>query len=120
MLFPREAWWTALFQAAPARYCDVSTPAKWSHPGEVVTVDLDLDVCRIREDGSVFVDDEDEFTLHQVRYGYPSNVVARTEAASEWLSAALHERTEPLGSRYHEWLDNLPAIEGPSEPRRSR
>ena len=64
MLFPRSAWWTALFQAPPARldvYCDVTTPSDWPHEGEVTTVDLDLDVCRIRQDGSVFMDDEDEF-----------------------------------------------------------
>ncbi|MFC9534501.1 DUF402 domain-containing protein [Streptomyces sp. NPDC056975] len=74
MLFPRGAWWTALFQAAPAQldvYCDVTTPSYWPHKGEVTTVDLDLDVCRIRQDGSVFLDDEDEFDSHQRQYGYP-------------------------------------------------
>lgn len=110
MLFPHGAWWTALFQAAPAHldvYCDVTAPAEWPHPGEVVTVDLDLDVCRIRADGSVYVDDEDEFALHQVRYGYPPHVVARAEETSEWLSAALREGTEPFESRCRSWLDQV-------------
>lgn len=110
MLFPHDAWWTALFLAAPALldvYCDVTAPAEWPHPGKVITVDLDLDVCRMRADGSVLVVDEDEFALHQVRYGYPPDVVARAEATSGWLSAALRERTEPFDSRYRTWLDQV-------------
>ncbi|MGQ4390492.1 DUF402 domain-containing protein [Streptomyces sp. SAS_270] len=71
------------------------------------TVDLDLDVCRIRADGSVFVDDEDEFAVHQVRYGYPPDVVARAVAASEWLSAALREGMQPFGDHYLTWLDQV-------------
>ena len=39
LLFPRgarDAWWTAIFNAAPARteiYCDIATPARWPDPG---------------------------------------------------------------------------------------
>lgn len=110
LLLPRDAWWTALFLAAPAHlevYCDVAAAADWTHPEEVVTVDLDLDVCRTRADGSVFVADEDEFALHQVRYGYPPDVVAHAEAAARWLSAALREGAEPFASRYRAWLDQV-------------
>ncbi|WP_405524356.1 DUF402 domain-containing protein [Streptomyces canus] len=80
MLFPRDAWWTVLFQAAPAGlevYCDVTTPSEWPNHAEVTMVDLDLDVCRIRATGSVFVDDEDEFARHRVQYGYPLKVVRK-------------------------------------------
>ncbi|MFD7757746.1 DUF402 domain-containing protein [Streptomyces sp. NPDC059757] len=107
MLFPRDAWWTALFQAAPARldvYCDVTTPSRWLHPGEVTMIDLDLDVCRTREAGSVFVDDEDEFVDHQVRYSYPSDVIARATTSADWLRAALTADAEPFGSQYRSWL----------------
>jgi protein associated with RNAse G/E len=110
MLFPHSAWWTALFQAAPARldvYCDVTTPSEWLHTGEVTMVDLDLDVCRIREDGSVFVDDEDEFARHQGHYGYPPDVITRAQCTARCLSAALRDGTEPFGSRYHTWLDQV-------------
>ena len=46
LLFPRgarEAWWTAIFNAAPARteiYCDIATPARWPDPGQVTMVDV--------------------------------------------------------------------------------
>lgn len=86
-------------------YCDVAVPAEWPHPAEVITVDLDLDICRARADGSVFVEDEDEFARHRVRYGYPQNVVVHAKATSRWLSAALSERAEPFGSRYRTWLE---------------
>ena len=108
MLFPHDAWWTALFLAAPARldvYCDVATPSRWLHPGEVTMVDLDLDVCRTREGGVVLVDDEDEFAEHQVRYGYPPEVVAHATASADWLAASLSSGLEPFNSRYRRWFD---------------
>ncbi|MFB6815685.1 DUF402 domain-containing protein [Streptomyces sp. NPDC056347] len=107
MLLPRDAWWTALFQAAPARldvYCDVTTPSVWCGPAEVTMVDLDLDVCRTRATGAVFVDDEDEFAAHQVLYGYPPEVVARATEAADRLARALREGVEPFGSRFRTWL----------------
>ncbi|MFD8566781.1 DUF402 domain-containing protein [Streptomyces sp. NPDC059639] len=79
----------------------------WSHKGEVAVVDLDLDVCRIRQDGSVFVDDEDEFANHQRQYGYPRDVITHAESTAEWLSAALRDGTEPFRSRYRTWLDQV-------------
>jgi hypothetical protein len=110
MLFPRDAWWTALFLAAPARldvYCDVTTPPTWPRPGEVTMVDLDLDVCRIRGSGAVFVDDEDEFARHRVRYGYPPDVVAHATASADWLKAALDAGVEPFNRHYRSWLDMI-------------
>lgn len=68
-------------------------------------IDLDLDVCRIRATGAVFVDDEDEFARHRVQYRYPQEVVAQATAAAAWLTAALHDGTEPFSSQYRTWLD---------------
>lgn len=110
MLFPRDAWWTAMFQEAPAQldvYCDVTTPPKWVHTGGVTTVDLDLDVCRTRADGSVHIADEDEFATHQGRYGYPQHVISHAENTAEWLSAALRDGTEPFATRYRAWLAQI-------------
>ncbi|MCT2543038.1 MULTISPECIES: DUF402 domain-containing protein [Streptomyces] len=112
MLIPRDAWWTGLFQAAPARldaYCDVTTPPRWLHPGEVTMIDLDLDVCRTRDGGTVFVDDEDEFADHQVRYSYPSDVIARATTTAEQLRAALTGDVEPFGSCRRSWLARMSA-----------
>ncbi|MER7200955.1 RNAse [Streptomyces sp. CB01635] len=106
-LFPRDGWWTALFQEAPARldvYCDDTTPSEWPHPGEVTMVDLDLDVCRTRGDRSVSIVDEDEFASHQEAYGYPSHVISHARSAAESLSAALRESVEPFNARFRVWL----------------
>ncbi|HET6636952.1 MAG TPA: DUF402 domain-containing protein, partial [Streptomyces sp.] len=61
-------------------------------------------VMRIRADGSVFVDDEDEFALHKDRYGYPPDVIASAESAAASLTAALRDAREPFGDRYRDWL----------------
>jgi protein associated with RNAse G/E len=106
MLFPRDEWWTASFNANPTRtevYCDVTTPVDWPSPHEVTMIDLDLDVCR-RLDGAVVVLDEDEFAEHQVRYGYPADVIAESRRAATWLKAALADGTEPFATVFRSYL----------------
>ncbi|WP_188194403.1 DUF402 domain-containing protein [Nonomuraea sp. SYSU D8015] len=105
MLFPRDAWWTASFHSQPhwsEIYVDVTTVPEW-RDGEVTMVDLDLDVVRM-PDGRIFVDDEDEFTEHQVVLGYPAEVVAQAESAARWLVDAVGERKGPFGGAHLEWL----------------
>lgn len=111
MLFPRDAWWTAAFNNAPHKheiYCDISTVPTWSD-GEVTMVDLDLDVIRTRRDLArgrtrrVFLDDEDEFEEHQVRYAYPPDVIENARASAAWLMAAVTAGTAPFGAAPH-WL----------------
>lgn len=106
LFVPRDAWWTAMFNAAPRRtevYCDITTPAVWAD-GEVSVVDLDLDVRR-RRTGEIELVDEDEFAEHRVRYRYPTEVVTRASAAAHWLVGALGDGTEPFASAYRPWLD---------------
>ncbi|HLL68159.1 MAG TPA: DUF402 domain-containing protein [Micromonosporaceae bacterium] len=108
LLFPRDGWWTACFNAAPHRteiYCDVSTIPRWAD-GEVNMVDLDLDVRR-RRTGEVELLDEEEFAAHQVRFGYPPEVVEGARAAADWLAGAVKQRTEPFGSAYQPWLAHM-------------
>lgn len=110
MLFPRDAWWTAVFNGPPERveiYCDITTPARWPHPGEVTMVDLDLDVCRIRADHRVELLDEDEFAEHQVRYRYPDEAIRHATETAEWLQAALADGTQPFTSSYLTWLAHV-------------
>jgi uncharacterized protein len=107
ILFPRDAWWTATFNAAPRRtevYCDITTPPEWPSPDEVTMVDLDLDVLRKRESELPLLVDEDEFAEHQVRYAYPDEVIRAAQAAADWLMAAVAGETGPFGGVHRQWL----------------
>ena len=78
-----------------AVYVDVTTDVR--READVIhAVDLDLDVVRL-SDGRVLVLDEDEFAEHQVRYGYPPDVVTRARATADDLVAALTAGVEPFG-----------------------
>jgi len=73
MLVPRGRPFVASFNGRPRDWCDIyvdiTTVPTWEGP-TMRAVDLDLDVFR-RLDGTVAIDDEDEFEEHQVTYGYP-------------------------------------------------
>lgn len=107
MLFPRDAWWTASFNAAPHKaeiYCDISTVPQWSD-GQVTMVDLDLDVIRMR-DGRIILDDEDEFAEHQIRYAYPPDVIETARATAGLLMEAVTTGTAPFSTAPH-WLSQV-------------
>ncbi|MGH3465990.1 MAG: DUF402 domain-containing protein [Kribbellaceae bacterium] len=107
LLFPRDAWWTAVFNDAPARteiYCDITTPPEIG-TAQVTMVDLDLDVLR-RRDGSVLVDDEDEFAEHQVKYGYSPDVIEQAQASCDWLAANVAV-SEPFMSAFRPYLERM-------------
>lgn len=100
-----DRWWVANFNAEPHPtevYSDMTTVPVWD--GDTVTaVDLDLDVERLR-DGTVSVLDEDEFAVHQVRYGYPPEVVAAARSAADEVYAAVAANAEPFATAYRRWL----------------
>ncbi len=73
-------------------YVDIATTPVWQG-STVSAVDLDLDVVRTRV-GRTWVDDEDEFAEHRVRYGYPDEVV---RAASRSCDAVLADVTAGRG-----------------------
>jgi protein associated with RNAse G/E len=104
LLCSPDRWWTATFNDAPAQtavYVDVSTPAVISD-GLVTAVDLDLDVRRFR-DGTVRLEDEDEFADHQVRYSYPTEVIEAAQAAANWVAARIAV-AEPFATAYLPYL----------------
>ncbi len=131
-----DAWTLPTFHA-PGIWCDlyvdVATPATWrtSSSGtapsgpELTAVDLDLDVIRVTErfdssehpyltargisltPGDAFIDDEDEFTEHQLAYGYPADVVARVRRAADETLAAVRSGTGPYDGSHQRWLDAL-------------
>jgi uncharacterized protein len=109
-LIPDEQWWSATFNGEPADfevYCDIGTPPRWVHPGEVTMADLDLDVIRLRLDGRVLILDEDEFAEHQVRYQYPAEVISQAERAAAWLVEVISAGAEPFATEYRAWLDQV-------------
>ncbi|MCL2553154.1 MAG: DUF402 domain-containing protein [Actinomycetia bacterium] len=107
ILFPRGDWWTAVFNDAPRSteiYCDITTPPEWLSQDAVTMVDLDLDVLRKRGARLPILVDEDEFAEHQVRYGYPPEVVAAAQDAADRLMAAVAAGTGPFGGAHARWL----------------
>lgn len=106
-LIPRDGWFTAMF-FAPTRslemYCDVVAPADWTGSAQVSMVDLDLDVTRTHR-GLVELLDEDEFAVHQVSYGYPTEVITQAAESAQRILTASRDRAEPFGSHYVSWLD---------------
>ncbi len=108
ILFPRDAWWTAAFNAPPHKaeiYCDITTvPVRGDD--RITMVDLDLDVLRMR-DGRLILDDEDEFAEHQVRYAYPGEIIRQAERSAAWLMEAVGSRTGPFGGAHDRWLSQV-------------
>jgi uncharacterized protein len=101
---PREGDFVASFNGPgvpTAIYVDVTDTPRWEDH-VVRAVDLDLDVIR-RWDGTVLVDDEDEFAEHQVEYGYPPEVVEAAQASCDSLVTAIAAGREPWGSIGHTW-----------------
>ncbi|MDJ0344540.1 DUF402 domain-containing protein [Streptomyces sp. H10-C2] len=107
ILFPREGWWTAVFNAAPRStqiYCDITTPPQWVSGTEVTMIDLDLDVLLKREEPAPRLVDEDEFAEHQVRYGYPADVIEHAAGTAQWLMKQVGAGAEPFATAYRSWL----------------
>jgi protein associated with RNAse G/E len=109
-LFPRSEWWVAVWNATGdvELYVDVATPPQWPAPDHATMIDLDLDVFR-RRDGSVTLDDEDEFAEHRVLYRYPDDVVERALATARHLMDAVSNRREPFGAASDRWFQSLAA-----------
>ncbi|MFI6903482.1 DUF402 domain-containing protein [Nonomuraea sp. NPDC050394] len=108
MLFPRDQWWVALFNAEPHRtaiYVDVTTVPEW-RDGIVTMVDLDLDVVKKRT-GVIYLDDEDEFAEHQVMFGYPAEVIAAAEESARWVFKAVTEGVGPFGGAHERWMSQV-------------
>lgn len=111
-LFPYDGWYTPTFYEPtdpvrdPELYVDISTVPEWRRTadGLVVTMaDLDLDVIR-HWDGTVVIDDADEFADHQVAYAYPAGVVGAAEAACAAVAAAARSHAGAFGGVAGQWL----------------
>lgn len=114
LVVPHDRWWTARFSNNPdyhtSIYADVTMVPQWVTPTEVAIVDLDLDVVRATATGEISLLDEDEFAEHQLRYGYPDDVIEAARASAKWLIAAMTAGDEPFGetpARYRALLRSL-------------
>ena len=103
----------ATFHTDPRRatlevYVDVTCSHRWND-ARITMVDLDLDVIRLW-DGTVVVDDEDEFAEHRVLLAYPDEVVEHALATTSALRSELKRRSEPFdGAASERWLAVLRA-----------
>ena len=101
--------WLATFHdvGGPLRvYVDITTPPAWD--GTVVrAVDLDLDVV-CGPTGRVWVDDEDEFADHRVRFGYPDEVSRAAMSSCDLVLAQMQNERPPYdGDSAAAWLARL-------------
>jgi hypothetical protein len=102
-------FYTASSSAPVEVYVDIATTSVWDS-GAVICVDLDLDVMR-GWTGRVWVDDEDEFAEHRVRYGYPDEVVRLATRTCEEVRRAVESRHPPYdGLAPSHWLGRLDAL----------
>ena len=122
VLLPHDAWWVAtIYGTDPDRpvdvYVDVTTPVAWSEDeSEVRCVDLDLDVIR-EPDGRIWVDDEDEFELHQVALGYPDEVVQAARVSCQEVFEAIANGEPPFDGSALRWIEKLRAARSPDPGR---
>jgi protein associated with RNAse G/E len=84
-----------------SHYINVATPATWEN-GTLHFIDLDLDIIW-RHDGIVILDDEDEFELHRIRYGYPAELVAESWRSSHEVRDLIARRIYPFDGSLYEW-----------------
>lgn len=128
--FGAVGWTPVLYRDHPDRmrlYIDLTTVPRWRQVPrgllsrrrprfEVTAVDLDLDVIAFdpgadEPRGEHFIDDEDEFAEHQVRYGYPPSVVAQVRADADALLAAVRAGEPPYdGATAKRWFAALSAL----------
>ena len=104
-----ERAWLATFHdvGGPVRmYVDMTTPPVWDGT-TVRAVDLDLDVIE-DPDGRVWVDDEDEFALHQVELGYPDEVVTLATASRDRIRQLMETRAAPFDGAARRWFGRAP------------
>ncbi len=86
-------------------YVNIGTVPKITG-GEVIQVDLDLDVV-LRQDGSVVVEDRDEFSANSENY--PGDLAELAEHAASRAASFLVDTSDPFGAR--SWLTKLAEFE---------
>jgi uncharacterized protein len=104
-LIAPDRWWTAIFNHGHRveTYVDVTTVASWPSEDRVEMVDLDLDVIRL-EDGTVYIDDEDEFEEHRISLAYPPRMADTARSTAARLVLDLERGAAPFDGSADRWL----------------
>lgn len=106
-----DQWWMATWMwGSPTRdielYVDIVHPPAWVSETCLRVVDLDLDVIRYR-DGSVVIDDEDEFEKHRVSLSYPDQIVSSARSTSKQVVVSVAAGESPFLRPPERWLGVL-------------
>jgi len=83
-------------------YVNIATPATWDD-GTLRFIDLDLDVIWFADSGEIVLDDEDEFALHQMRFGYPGDLIAQVQRSSDQVRQLLAQSAYPFDGSLFAW-----------------
>lgn len=114
---PHEGWWHLHYNGPTTKYShfiDIVTPPTWVSENRYEMVDLDLDVV-VHRDGTVEIEDEDEFLAHQVLYGYSTEMVQRALEETRHVTEMLETSREPFSAVAADWLARL-GTEPPRTP----
>lgn len=107
---PRGEWWHLHYNGSNhhtySHFVDIVTPAVWVSDTRYEMIDLDLDVAVYR-DGTIEIQDEDEFEVHQVEYGYSAEMIARATEETQRIVQAFQSRDEPFFEVAEGWLTRL-------------
>lgn len=109
---PRDGWWHLHYNGTThptySHFVDIVTPPVWVTENRYEMIDLDLDVAVYR-DGVVEIQDEDEFEVHQVQYGYTTDMINRAIAETRRVATELERNREPFFEVVAGWLARVSA-----------
>lgn len=104
---PHDGWWHLHYNGANSGnyslFVDINTPPRWVGENRYEMIDLDLDVAMTPR-GVVHVEDEDEFEVHQVEYGYTAEMIQNARTAAALIVEALTRGDEPFFDVAEAWL----------------
>lgn len=106
---PHNGWWHLHYNGSTtefSHFVDIVTPPVWVSEDRYEMIDLDLDVV-VHQDGTIEIEDEDEFEIHQVEYGYTEAMISRALEETDRVVAALTNREEPFFAVAAAWLERL-------------
>lgn len=110
---PHDDWWTLYFNGLvtdKSHFVDITTPSTWVSEDWVEMIDLDLDVV-LYHDGTVEIEDEDEFVVHQLQFGYTGGEIRKARETTDQIVAALHTREEPFFEVARSWWEQVQALD---------